>query len=53
MHMGSGGMGDMSMGSGMAMDPNDIDYDAFLAKTARSPIRRSSAPNRAAVTYYG
>src|SRR3984893_13724956 len=28
---GSGGMGGMSMGSGMAMDLNDIDYDAFLA----------------------
>src|SRR2546425_9823137 len=31
MNMGSGGMGTMSMGSGMAMDLNDIDYDAFLA----------------------
>jgi FtsP/CotA-like multicopper oxidase with cupredoxin domain len=31
MNMGSGGMGTMNMGSGMAMDLNDIDYDAFLA----------------------
>jgi FtsP/CotA-like multicopper oxidase with cupredoxin domain len=36
MKMGSGSMaamnmGTMSMGSGMAMDLNDIDYDAFLA----------------------
>ena len=35
-HMGSStnmgsGMGAMNMGSGMAMDLNDIDYDAFLA----------------------
>jgi FtsP/CotA-like multicopper oxidase with cupredoxin domain len=28
---GSGRMGGMSIGSGMAMDLNDIDYDAFLA----------------------
>jgi FtsP/CotA-like multicopper oxidase with cupredoxin domain len=31
MSMGAGSMGAMSMGSGMAMDLNDIDYDAFLA----------------------
>jgi FtsP/CotA-like multicopper oxidase with cupredoxin domain len=31
MSMGSGGMGTTGMGSGMAMDLNDIDYDAFLA----------------------
>src|SRR5260370_34385827 len=31
MNMGSGGMGAMNMGSGMAMDLNDIDYDAFLS----------------------
>src|SRR6266849_3828227 len=31
MTMGSGSMGAMNMGSGMAMDLNDIDYDAFLA----------------------
>jgi FtsP/CotA-like multicopper oxidase with cupredoxin domain len=31
MNMGSGGMGAMNMGPGMAMDLNDIDYDAFLA----------------------
>jgi FtsP/CotA-like multicopper oxidase with cupredoxin domain len=31
MNMGSGSMGAMSMGSGMAMDLNDIEYDAFLA----------------------
>src|SRR5258706_8414246 len=31
MNMGSGSMGPMNMGSGMAMDLNDIDYDAFLA----------------------
>jgi FtsP/CotA-like multicopper oxidase with cupredoxin domain len=31
MNMGSGSMGAMSMGSGMAVDLNDIDYDAFLA----------------------
>jgi FtsP/CotA-like multicopper oxidase with cupredoxin domain len=31
MNIGSGSMGVMNMGSGMAMDLNDIDYDAFLA----------------------
>jgi FtsP/CotA-like multicopper oxidase with cupredoxin domain len=31
MNMGAGGMGSMDMGSGMAMELNDIDYDAFLA----------------------
>src|SRR5712671_2711107 len=31
MKMGSGSMAAMNMGSGMAMDLNDIDYDAFLA----------------------
>src|SRR3979490_324105 len=31
MEMGSGGMGAMNMGPGIAMDLNDIDYDAFLA----------------------
>src|SRR3977135_1228350 len=31
MNMGSGSMGAMDMGAGMAMDLNDIDYDAFLA----------------------
>src|ERR1700730_15254384 len=31
MDMGSGGMGAMNMGPGIAMDLNDIDYDAFLA----------------------
>src|SRR6266851_2273087 len=31
MNMASGGMGAMNMGSSMAMDVNDIDYDAFLA----------------------
>src|SRR6266852_297212 len=31
MNMGSGSMGAMNMGSGMAMDLNDIDYEAFLA----------------------
>jgi FtsP/CotA-like multicopper oxidase with cupredoxin domain len=31
MKMGSGTMADMNMGSGMAMDLNDVDYDAFLA----------------------
>jgi hypothetical protein len=31
MNMGSGSMGAMNMGSGMAVDLNDIDYDAFLA----------------------
>jgi len=30
-NMGSESMGAMNMGSGMAMDLNDIDYDAFLA----------------------
>jgi FtsP/CotA-like multicopper oxidase with cupredoxin domain len=31
MNMNSGSMRAMNMGSGMAMDLNDIDYDAFLA----------------------
>lgn len=31
MNMGSESMGAMDMGSGMAMDLNDVDYDAFLA----------------------
>jgi FtsP/CotA-like multicopper oxidase with cupredoxin domain len=31
MNMGSESMAAMNMGSGMAMDLNDIDYDAFLA----------------------
>jgi FtsP/CotA-like multicopper oxidase with cupredoxin domain len=31
MNMGSGSMGAMNTGSGMAMDLNDIDYEAFLA----------------------
>jgi len=31
MNMGPGSMDTMNMGSGMAMDLNDIDYDAFLA----------------------
>ena len=31
MRMGSGSTGSMSMGSGMAMDLNDVEYDAFLA----------------------
>jgi FtsP/CotA-like multicopper oxidase with cupredoxin domain len=31
MSMGSGSMGAMDMGSGTAMDLNDVDYDAFLA----------------------
>jgi FtsP/CotA-like multicopper oxidase with cupredoxin domain len=31
MNMSSGSMGAMDMGAGMAMDLNDIDYDAFLA----------------------
>ena len=31
MNMGSGGMDTMKTGSGMAMDLNDVDYDAFLA----------------------
>jgi FtsP/CotA-like multicopper oxidase with cupredoxin domain len=31
MNMGSESMASMNMGSGMAMDLNDIDYDAFLA----------------------
>jgi len=31
MHMGTGSMHPMNMGSAMAMDLNDIDYDAFLA----------------------
>ncbi len=31
MDMGSGNMAAMNMGSGMATDLNDIDYDAFLA----------------------
>src|SRR5438128_1595255 len=31
MNMGAVSMGAMNMGSGMAMDLNDIDYDAFLA----------------------
>ena len=31
MNMGSGSMGTVHMGAGMAMDLNDIDYDAFLA----------------------
>jgi FtsP/CotA-like multicopper oxidase with cupredoxin domain len=31
MNMGSESMGAMNMGSGMAVDLNDIDYDAFLA----------------------
>src|ERR1700726_4452826 len=31
MDMGSGGMGAMNMGPRIAMDFNDIDYDAFLA----------------------
>jgi FtsP/CotA-like multicopper oxidase with cupredoxin domain len=31
MNMASGSMGTVNMGSGMAMDLNDIDYDAFLA----------------------
>jgi FtsP/CotA-like multicopper oxidase with cupredoxin domain len=30
-NLGSGSMGAMNMGAGMAMDLNDIDYDAFLA----------------------
>jgi hypothetical protein len=35
MNMSSGSMGAMNMASDMAMDPNDIDYDAFLANDAR------------------
>jgi FtsP/CotA-like multicopper oxidase with cupredoxin domain len=31
MNMGSGSTGAMNMGPGMAMDLNDVDYDAFLA----------------------
>jgi FtsP/CotA-like multicopper oxidase with cupredoxin domain len=31
MRMGSGSTGRMSTGSGMAMDLNDVEYDAFLA----------------------
>jgi FtsP/CotA-like multicopper oxidase with cupredoxin domain len=31
MNMGAGSMGAMNMGSGMATDLNDIDYEAFLA----------------------
>jgi FtsP/CotA-like multicopper oxidase with cupredoxin domain len=31
MKMGSGSMAAMNMGSGMAMDLNDVDYNAFLA----------------------
>jgi FtsP/CotA-like multicopper oxidase with cupredoxin domain len=31
MNMGSGSMNAMNMASGMAMDLNDVDYDAFLA----------------------
>src|SRR5712664_2661344 len=31
MNMGSGSMVAMNMGSGMAMDLNDVDFDAFLA----------------------
>jgi FtsP/CotA-like multicopper oxidase with cupredoxin domain len=31
MKMGSGSMAAMNMGSGMAMDLNDVDFDAFLA----------------------
>src|ERR1700736_5258128 len=31
MNMGAGSMGAMNMGSGMATDLNDVDYDAFLA----------------------
>ena len=31
MRMGSGSTGRMSMGSGIAMDLNDVEYDAFLA----------------------
>jgi len=34
-----GNYGSMNMGPAMAMDLNDIDYDAFLANDARSPIR--------------
>jgi FtsP/CotA-like multicopper oxidase with cupredoxin domain len=39
MNMGAGSMGAMNMGSGMAMDLNDVDYDAFLAndKTFADP----------------
>jgi FtsP/CotA-like multicopper oxidase with cupredoxin domain len=36
MNMGLGSMGAMNMGSGMTMDLNDIEYDAFLANAARS-----------------
>lgn len=44
MTMGSESMGAMNMEPGRAMDLDDIEYDAFLT---RSPIRRSSASNRA------
>ena len=61
MNMGSGSMGAMNSGtidamnmaSGMAMDLNDIAYDAFLANDRTSPIRRSSAPNRASASGCG
>jgi FtsP/CotA-like multicopper oxidase with cupredoxin domain len=49
MNMGSGSMGAMNMGSGMAMDLNDIDYDAFLAndRTLADPeIIRSEPAGR-------
>src|SRR3979411_1246906 len=46
MNMGSASMGAMNMGSGMAMDLNDIDYDAFLAndRTLADPEVIRTAP---------
>jgi FtsP/CotA-like multicopper oxidase with cupredoxin domain len=46
MNMGSGNMGAMNMGSGMAMDLNDIDYEAFLAndRTLGDPEVMRSEP---------
>jgi len=38
-------MGAMNMGSGMAMDLNDIDYDAFLAND-RTLRRSGGHPHR-------
>jgi len=40
-------MGAMNMGPRMAMDLNDIDYDAFLANDRTFADPESSAPNRA------
>ncbi|MDB5518717.1 MAG: putative multicopper oxidase [Tardiphaga sp.] len=55
MNMASGGTGTMNMGSGMAMDLNDIDYDAFLAndRTLADPeVVRTEPGGRASATQF-